>query len=219
MRRKLPRWVCRQLNQWDGIYILLSGIVGVWQAWCLNYGRNSIFVDMFWSVPFGLVSYVHASLLKKAGIVDERPDWWRVLVLWAGMQISLVVFSLTVLMETQIMSAFYHTVDNLPFVDLRILIGEGAGAVVWAGCLLVWPVRTNLRVFLRSLPALSAILFVGGLSAFGLAIVVRRIFHRDMFLVLTSTIVTAVSGAILVSLRNKTGQSIEVSSREEFDRL
>lgn len=92
---------CLQLNQWDSIYILLSGTVGVWQAWCVNYGRNSVLLAIFMSVPFAVVSYAHALLLNQDGIINERPDWKRVLVLWAGMPLSLVVFSLTVLMETQ----------------------------------------------------------------------------------------------------------------------
>jgi len=177
-----------RLKSVDYIYVLLSSVSGIWQAWCLNYPSNSLLLAILWSLPFALASYAHASLLKKAGIVNERPDWKRVLVLWAGMQLSLVIFSLTGLLETQIMRAFYPGADNFPFLHLRIFIAEGAASIAWACCLLVWSGRPSLRVFLRSLPAPSAILFASALSAYGLATIVRRAFHIDMLLVLTSTV-------------------------------
>jgi len=211
-----------RLKSVDYIYVLLSCVLGIWQAWCLNYPSNGLLLAIpgsLWSLPFALASYAHASLLKKAGIVNQHPDWKRVLVLWAGMPLSLVAFSLTGLMETQIMSVFYRTADNLPLFNLRVLIAEGVGSVVWAVCLLVWSGRPSLRVFLRSLPTPSAILFASALSAYGLATLLFRSFHKDMLLVLTSTVTTAVSAVILIVLRNKIGQSVEVSSGAEFDRL
>lgn len=198
---------CLQLNQWDGIYILLSGIVGTWQAWCLNYGSNGLLLAILWSLwslPFALASYVHASLLKKAGIVNERPDWKRMLVLWAGMQFSLVIFSLTVLMETQIMSVLYRTADNLPFYGLSLLIGEAAACLAWAVCLLVWSRRPVLRRSGNRLLALFAALFAGVLIAAGLATLIRRSFQKDFYFLLTSVVATMISALILVLLRGKT---------------
>ena len=134
-----------QLNWWDSIYILLSGIVGVWQAWCFNYGRDSILIAVLMSLPFALASYAHALFLRATGTVPERPDWRRTLVLWVGMPLSLVVGSLTILAETGIMYAVGFGVDNLPLDSFRLLVGEAAACLAWAVCLLVWSRKPALR--------------------------------------------------------------------------
>lgn len=195
-----------RLKSIDYIYILLSGFAGVWQAWCLNYGSNGLLLAILWSLsslPFALASYVHASLLKKAGIVNERPDWKRVLVLWAGMEFSLVIFSLTALLETQIMSVLYRTLDNLPLFNLRILIAEGAGCLAWAVCLLVWSRKPALRRSGKRLLAVFATLFAGVLFAYGLSYLIRRSFHKDVYILVTSIVVMMISALIFVFLSSK----------------
>lgn len=191
------------LSRWDGLYLLISSIVGVWQAWCANNGRNNVFLALFMSLPFALASYGHASLLNKTGVVDERPNWKRALVLWAGMPLSLVVCSLTVLLEARIMSAVDRGADNFPFYNLRLLIGEGAGSIVWAGCLLVWSGQPGLRLSMRRLPAVSATLFAGVLFAYGLATLIFRRFHQDILIVLTSVVTTVISAVTLVFLERR----------------
>jgi len=192
-----------RLKSVDYIYVLLSSVSGIWQAWCLNYPSNSLLLAILWSLPFALASYAHASLLKKAGIVNEPPDWKRVLVLWAGMQLSLVIFSLTGLLETQIMRAFYPGADNFPFLHLRIFIAEGAGCLAWAACLLVWSRQPGRRLSMRLLPALFATLFAGVLFAYGLSYLIRRNFHKDLLMLVTSIVVTMISALILVFLSSK----------------
>jgi len=125
------------------------------------------------------------------------------LVLWAGMPLSLVVASLTILTETGMMYAAGLGIDNLPFYDLRLLIGEGGACLMWATCLLVWSRQPGLRLSRSRLLAVFAILFAGVLFAYGLSYLIRRSFHKDLFILLTSIVVTTISALILVFLRRK----------------
>jgi len=133
------------------------------------------------------------------------------LVLWAGMPLSLVVGSLAILAETGIMYAAGFGIDNLPFDDLRLLVGEGAACLVWATCLLVWSRQPGLRLSRNRLLALSATLFAGVLSVRGLSILILKGFHKqihlEMYLLLTSIVATTISALILVFLRSK-GQEL-----------
>jgi hypothetical protein len=192
-----------QLSFADYAYFLLSAFVGVWQAWCATYGRNSLLLPFLMSLPFALASYGHAALLNKAGVVDERPNWKGLLALWAGMPLSLVVCFLTVLIATRAMSAVDGGADSIPFYDLRLLIGECAGSVVWAGCLLVWSGLPGPRLSMRRLPGVSAILFAGVLIAYGLAAPIFRRFHKDILILLTSVVTTLISAVIVVLLEKR----------------
>jgi len=207
------------LNRWDWIYILFASIAGAWQAWCFSYGRNSISLPVLMSLPFALASYAHASLLNKAGIVDEWPDWRRVFVLWGGMPVSIVACFLTILAETQILNAVYGRADNLPFYDVTVFIGEAAGSVVWAGCLLVWSGQRGLRPSLRRLPTIFATLFASVVSAYGVATLIYRSFHKDSLIVLTSVFITVTSAVMLILLRSKVQQSVEDTGGVGFERL
>lgn len=194
-----------QLKSADYIYILLSCIAGVWQAWCFNYGTNNliVFIVIAMSLPFAFASYIHASLRSATGNIAERPGLKRIFVLWAGMPLSLVAFSLTVLAETGIMYASGFGIVDLPFDNLRLLIGEGAASFVWAICLLVWGRQSGLRLSRNLLLAIFATLFAGVLFANGLAYLILRISHKDIYVYLESTVVTTISALILVFLRNK----------------
>jgi hypothetical protein len=193
-----------RLKSIDYVYVLLACIAGVWQAWCFNYGINygskGDFTVVAMSVPFALASYAHAWFLNRDGAVGERPDWKRALVLWAGMELSLVVAFLTIFAETGIMLAAGFGIVNLPFDALRLLIGEGAACLAWATCLLIFARRPVLRPPIPVLASFAA-LFAGVLIAAGLATLIRRSFQKDFYLILTSIIATAISALILIFLR------------------
>jgi len=195
----------QQLRPADYIYILLSCIAGIWQAWCFSYGSNNLImlVVIAMSLPFALVSYIHASLRGATGDIAERPGWKRAFVLWAGMPLSLVVFSVTVLAETGIMDVSGFGILNLPFITLRLLIGEGAASFVWAICLLISGRQSGLHLARNLLFLTFAALFAGVLFASGLAYLVSRVFHADIYVYLESTVATTISAVILVFLRNK----------------
>jgi hypothetical protein len=83
-------------------------------------------IPILMSLPFAVAPYGHAAFLSTTSAVAERPDWKRILVLWAGMPLSLVVGSLTILGKTRFMYTVGFGTDNLPFDSVRLLIGEGA---------------------------------------------------------------------------------------------
>jgi|HubBroStandDraft_2_1064218.scaffolds.fasta_scaffold87128_2 hypothetical protein len=128
-----------RLRSADYLYILFTCIAGIWQSWCFTYGsdRFLLVILILMGFPFALASYVHAWFLSTTRTVVERPDWMRILILWAGKPLCIVVASLTVFAETRIMVAIGFGIMDLPFYDLRLLVGEGAACLAWAGCLLI----------------------------------------------------------------------------------
>jgi hypothetical protein len=186
----------------DYLYVLFSGLAGWWQAWCANYGRDSVLIFIFMSLPFALASYAHASLLGTNSTAATPPDWKRMLALWVGMPLSLVVGSLTILAETGIMYAAGFGIVNLPFDDLRLLIGEGAACLMWATCLLVWSRQPGLRPSRNRLLGLFAVLFASVLFAYGISELILRTLHKDLFILLTSVVATTISAMMLIFLRS-----------------
>jgi len=71
------------------------------------------------------------------------------------------------------------------------VIGEGVACLVWAKCLLVWSRQRGLLV-------LFAALFAAVLFAYGISELILRTFHKDLFILLTSTITTTTSALMLV---------------------
>jgi hypothetical protein len=195
-----------QLKLIDYGYILFSCLAGVWQGWCFGYSGSALLVIPM-SLPFAVASYVHARLSSNTGDIARRPDWRRMLILWTGMPLSLVFSALIILAETEIMSITGFGVVNLPFANLRLLIGEGAASLGWATCLLLWSHKQGSRLPRTRLLALFVILFAGVLAAHVLSKVMLLFFQKDIHFVLTSAIVTTLSALILVFLRSK---SIEV---------
>ena len=122
------------------------------------------------------------------------------LVLWAGMPLSLMVGALTILAETRIMYAAGFGMDNLPFYSLRLAVGEAAGCVAWTICLVAWSRQPGLVLSRNRILALFATLFVGVLSAHELSSLILKSFHRDVYVLLTSTVATTASALILVFL-------------------
>jgi hypothetical protein len=187
-----------RLKSIDYVYVPVSCIAGVWQAWCFNYGANSILVYILLSLPFALMSYAHASLVRTTRDVAGHPSWKRTLVLWGGMPVSLVVGVLTMGAETGIMYA--AGIDNLHFITVRFFIGEGAACLMWATCLLVWSRQPGLRLSRSLLLAVFAVLFASVLFAYGLSYLIFRSFHKDIYALLISVFATTMSALILVFL-------------------
>jgi hypothetical protein len=194
-----------RLKSADYIYVLLSSLAGVWQWWCFVYGRDNVLtvtLVIFMSLPFALVSYAYASLLRTSSTVVARPDWKRILVLWAGMPLSLAMGSLAVLAQTLILYAVGFRI-NPPFDSLRLVIGEGAACLVWAICLLAWSRESGSHLSRNRLLALFTTLFASVLSAHGVSNLVLKSFHKEIHFLLTSVVATTISAMILVFLRGK----------------
>jgi hypothetical protein len=192
------------------IYVLLSSLAGVWQWWCFDYGRDNLLtvtLGILMSLPFALVSYAYVSLFRTSSRVVARPDWKRILVLWAGMPLSLATGSLAILVQTRIMYAVGFRTDNPPFYALRLVIGEGAACLVWATCLLVWSNESGSHLSRNRLLALFTTLFASVLSAHGLSNLVLKSLHKEIYFLLTSVVATTISAMILVFL---TGKATEV---------
>jgi hypothetical protein len=187
----------------DCSYILLCSAAGLLQAWCFTYGRDNLLVAIGMSLPFALASYTRALWLSKIRTVEARPNWKGILVLWAGMPLSLVVGALTILAETGVMVIAGFKIDDLPFYALRLLIGEAAACLAWAACLLVWSRQTGVCVSRKRLLASFSTLFAGVLAAYGLSGVILRSLHRNVYFPLTSVVATTISALILVFLRSK----------------
>lgn len=184
----------------DCTYVVLSGIAGVWQWWCAVRGSNTILMLAIMSVPFALVSYGYASLLGKTRTDASRPDGKRILVMWIGMPLSLAVASLVILGETAIMHASGFGADNLPFYDLRLLIGEAAACLVWAECLLLWLSRHKVRS--RHYGVLTFVaLYAGALLAYAISLLARRYYSVDVYLLTTSIVTTSISAAIIIFVK------------------
>jgi hypothetical protein len=188
-----------RLKSADYIYLLLSCIAGVWQAWSFNYGKDSVLLVMTMSLPFALASYAHASLLDMTTIVGERPHWKRALLLWVGMPLSLVVGSLTILAETGSMYAIGLGWNDLPFYTLRLLIGEAAACLVWAKCLQVWLHQPTLHPSRIRYFFLVAALYAGVLLANTFSALIHE--TSDFFVV--SVVGTMTSAMIVIFMRNK----------------
>ena len=154
-------------------------------------------------LPFALASYAHASSRRTTGTPTERPDSRRILVLWAGMPISLLVGALIMFAETGIMHAAGFGMENLPFEPFRRLLGEGAACLAWATCLLIWSHRSSLRLSRKRLVALSTSLFVCVVAAYCLSLLIFKNFHKDVYFLLTSVFASTLSALILVLLKSE----------------
>ena len=195
-----------RLKSTDYIFVLLSSLAGVWQWWCADYGRDNfltVTLGALMSLPFALASYAHTSLCRTSSTVVARPDWKRILILWAGMPFSLAIGFLTILAQTRIMYAVGFGIDNLPFYSLRLVFGEGAACLVWVICLLAWSRESGSCLSRNRLLALFAILFAGVLATHGVSNLVLKSFHKDIYFLLTSVVATTISALILVFLRAK----------------
>lgn len=190
----------------NSLYVLLACIAGVWQAWCFNYGkgdRAAAFMLISMGLPFALASHAHASLVNSSVKIAIRPNWKGLLVLWAGMPLSLAAGALTVLAQTGIMYIALHRMNDLPLDSVRLLIGESVACVVWANCLLLWLRQQGLHRSLRQLLALFVALLVGVLVAYGLTVLIIGSSQRDHYWLFTSVVTTAISALSLVVLRTK----------------
>jgi hypothetical protein len=191
----------------DYIYLLLCSAAGVWQWWCAVYGQDNIItvvLALLMSLPFTLASYWHARRISTA---SDWPDWKRMLVLWAGMPLSLVVGSMTGFAETKVLLSAGFRMENLPFYFFRIAVAEAAACGAWTICLVVWFRQPGLHLSRRRILALFASLFGGVLSAQALSYLINTNFHQDIYLLSTSVIATAISGMSLVFLRIKHSES------------
>jgi hypothetical protein len=101
------------------------------------------------------------------------------------------------------MQAAGYGIDNLPFYDVRLLIGEAAACLAWAACLLVWSSRPLRNFSKKNLLVIWAALFAIVLSAYGGSKLVLANFHKDVYFLLTSITATLLSALILVLLKNK----------------
>lgn len=196
----------RLLKSTDYVYVLVCSLAGVWQWWCADYGRDNfltVALGILMGLPFALASYAHISLFRTSSAVVARPDWKRILILWAGMPFSLAIGSLTILAQTQIMYAIGFGIDNLPFYSLRLMIGEAAACLVWAVCLLAWSRESGSSLSRNRILASFAVLFAGVLSANGVTSLVLESFHKDISWLFISVVVTTISALILIFLRGK----------------
>jgi hypothetical protein len=188
----------------DYVYVLLSCIAGLWQSWCVNYARDNILaviLVILMSLPFTLASYGYALFLHRTSMAAEQPNWSRILVLWAGMPLSMVVGSLALLAQTAIMYVVGFGIVDLPFYSLRLLIGEGAACLVWAECLVIWSRQRSLRSARTRFLATFTALCVGLLIAYGLSTVMLIKFHKNVFWSSTSIVMTAISALVVVHLK------------------
>ncbi|SRR5579871_1878735 len=192
----------RSLKLVDYVYITLSCLSGLWQGWCLGYRRSPLLVIPM-GIPFALASGIYAWLSSRDSEAFEQPDWKHVLILWAGIPVSLALSALTMLAETGIMSVAGFGVVDLPFGNLRHLIGESVACLAWATCLLLWSQKHNPRLPRRRFLAIFAALFICVLLASGLSKLILGIFHKDIYFVLTSVAVTTLSALILILLKSE----------------
>ena len=195
-----------QLKTFDYGYLLLSSLIGVWQWWCVNRGTDNIvsaILFVLMGLPFALVSYAHLLLHT----VEERPNWPRLLFLWIGMPLSLGAAALTLLAETGVLYATGFGIDNLPFDSLRFLIGEGAGSLVWAICLMMWSRESRVNLSKTQFLGVSTTIFMGVLLAQGLSLLILTNFHKDIYFLLTSVVVTTLSAFMATLLSGNAKQA------------
>jgi hypothetical protein len=119
---------------------------------------------------------------------------------------SLVLGALTILVETKTMQVAGLGIDNLPFYNVRILIGEAAACAIWATCLLVWSNQPRLRLLVGDLFVCFAVLVGGVLSAYGLSTLILRVLHSDVLIYVTSVIGTTVSAVLVVFFRRSSAK-------------
>jgi hypothetical protein len=193
----------------DSIYFLLSCVAGAWQAWCLDYGADdtlTVILGVSMGFPFALASYAHTSILSKSAAIAERPDWKRMVILWIGMPLSLVMGALTILAETLIMRAVGYDRDELPFYSLRFLIGEAVACFIWAKFLLMWLRHERSLASRYCFLVVFATLFAGVLCTHGFSSLAPR--YSSKYVLLTSIVETALSAGIVIF--HKKSQSVGV---------
>jgi hypothetical protein len=189
-------------------YVLLSCAAGIWQGWCFAYSSNALII-LVMGVPFALICYAYASLTTITSAAAERPHWSRMIILWAGMPLSLLMFALTALAETGIMNILGFGMVNLPFYNGRLLIAEAAASLVWAACLLLWSRTLRFRLSRNRFLLIFASLYGSVLLASGLTYLANRLLHKDLHVYLESSVVTAISAAIVIFLRSRQGSYLE----------
>jgi hypothetical protein len=185
------------------IYFMFAGVAGVWQAWCFDYGADNaltIVLGISIGLPFALASYAHGSIVNKSVGISECPELNRIIVLWVGMPLSLVLGASTMAAETVFMRAVGNGWDNLPHYGLRLLIGESVACMAWAACLLIW-LRPRRGLIYRYGLIVFVTLYAGALFAYGFSVVVPR--YAPAYFLVTSIVETALSAMIVIFATRK----------------
>jgi hypothetical protein len=179
-------------------YIFLACLAALWQWWCLQRGGNNTFaivtLILLMGLPFALATYVYAASAVPPAVPRRR--WRGMLVLWAGMPISLVAGISIIGAQTAIMYAAGFR-DDLPLYTVRLVIGEACACLAWALCL-----QTSLRQMgpnreRRRFPGLFVALFAGVLFVEVLSWLTLRYWHKDIFFISLSIVVTVISALAL----------------------
>jgi hypothetical protein len=193
-------------------YILLSCIAGLWQAWCIAYGKDdyvAVILGMTLGLPFALLSYLYTRSQHNYP-ENGRSNWKDFIVLWLGMPLSLLVGTLAIVVETRIMLASGFKLDALPHYTVRLLIGEAIGCLAWATCLVLCYRRYASRR-LRLLTVFG-ILFVAVLVSHFLATAIREITALDLYFPLISIFLMLVSAITVIFSTNEAGGRVARSN-------
>ncbi len=193
----------RLLNTVDSLYVVISCFAGVWEAWCITYGRDDVFAlvcVVLMGFPFAFASRVYNSFSKPDAVIGERKASSGMSILWAGMPFSFLFGALCLAGISAGLSAFGLVPANFPF-DSILFFGEGAASLAWTLCILMWSRQPDANWSrLRFLLSFAA-LFAGALGAHGISLLVLGHYHRDLYWFLEFTIVTTISAIIIVILR------------------
>jgi hypothetical protein len=190
----------RSVSGVDCVYLLSCCLAGVWQAWCFNYGRDDVFtltLILLMGLPFAISSYAREVFRNRASTAASRPKWSSVFILWAGMPLSLALGALCVGLTTTVRHVLGLAATH-PRFDAPLLVGEGAACMAWAEALQVWCQRLGLWGSKSGVVLNFSLLFAGALTAQSLSILVFKSSHKDIYWFLESTVVTTISGMVLL---------------------
>ena len=191
-----------KLKAADYAYFIAACGAGVWQAWCLNYSGDdilSIFLVLSFSVSFAVASYGYLSAFRGTEARDTQPPWKPILVLWAGMPLSVVLASLSMLATLELSRAVGFGADNnVPLVYLVIAMGEGVACLAWAKCLQIFCRQVGSGELPGRFRTVFVSLFLSVLLAEGLIRLAPSYPSPEMYFGSISVLATATSAIILV---------------------
>lgn len=133
----------------DCVYFVLACGAGIWEAWCAGWSGDdalAIFLLISMSEAFAVLSSGYMLQFGGGGHIGPRSPWKPIVILWAGMPLSVLLASLSMTGVTRALSAAGFRVDNnVPYAHILIGSGEAVACLAWTACLQVSSRRSFTR--------------------------------------------------------------------------
>lgn len=188
----------RFLNASDYTYILLSGFAGVWEAWCCNSGNDKLLAValMLMGFPFAALTYAHQKFTFHGEVtVSAARSWRRLVVLWAGIPLSLFCGAWCAGATTALIYAIAHPTNFPGYIPLSV--AYACAGLAWTCCIRIWLPPPDSPLFSKGTLGVYLIVMAGILVGLALTESISAAFHKDLFWQVEGILLTALSAGII----------------------